>query len=220
FRELSVVGDQYWCHVIVQTSGFATVDAPAPVAAERTPGQRSLNVGAVVAKLELPDCAELVEPDKEIEVLVGEPATVRLTRRLRRFTPRRENARYLGECRRRFTAGVHRACARSARRDDYFAQHAICAHALNSIAQSTGGFVGGPALTRSWGSADSDTPGRSAAARQEAAAPRSGPVGGYRPKTRKRPVTRTIASSAAAPTMSESGGMLVMPLDNSKNCAG
>ena len=97
FRELSVVGDQYWCHVIVQTGGFASVDAPAPVAAERTPGQRSLNVGAVVAKLELPDCAELVEPDKEIEVLVGEPATVRLTRRLRRFTPRREGTGGISE---------------------------------------------------------------------------------------------------------------------------
>jgi hypothetical protein len=42
----------------------------------------------------------------------------------------------------------------------------------------------------------------------------------YSPKTRTRPVTRTIASTAAAATMSESRGMIVIPVDHSKSGAG
>ena len=44
-------------------------------------------------------------------------------------------------------------------------------------------------------------------------------VGDYRPSARTSPATRTIARSAAAPMTSESRGMLVMPVNQSKKQA-
>src|SRR5262245_18128649 len=57
---------------------LAVVDAKVLVSSRPTPGDRSLGARFVVAELDRHDCCRLTEPDDQIEVVVAEPAAVRL----------------------------------------------------------------------------------------------------------------------------------------------
>src|SRR5205085_6931808 len=100
--------------------------APAPVAAERTPGHRSLNV--------LKRSKSSLESQRRFGSRVGSGGSLRGER-----TPG-ISERVDGDS---LLVSIARALD-LLRRDDYFAQRATCAHALNSIAQSTGGSPAGP----------------------------------------------------------------------------
>src|SRR5438094_3605174 len=74
------ISHQYWCQIL-EWRAFSGVHAKMPVPAGTSPDQRPLRVGFVVAELEPRDTPGIGEPDDQVETVVGEPATARLTHR-------------------------------------------------------------------------------------------------------------------------------------------
>src|SRR5882724_13470166 len=77
----TTISQQYGGEILLWR-GFSGVHAKVPVPADVTPDQRPLDARSIVAELEPHDDPGIGEPDDQVEIIVGEPATARLTRRL------------------------------------------------------------------------------------------------------------------------------------------